>query len=1007
MDLGLRLLGPVELLRDGRPIAAGGPTQRAVLAMLGARGGRPVGVDELVAGIWGESEEPGGGGRSLKTHVSRLRSVLGNGDRSLRTVPGGYRLDAATIAIDAIDFERLLAEAHRQRVSDDPRLAAATLEQALLLWAGPALMDLRDFPFAGPVVARLEELRAGALEDRVAARLAAGEDAVLVAELRELVAEFPYRERLHGQLMIALYRAGQQVAALDAYRVARGRLLLDLGVEPGPELERLHCEILQRADVLKPQPEEPLERDDRPRAALPRRELPTPPALFGRDDQLADLERLVGAARLVTLTGAGGSGKTALALALLHRLAASFRDGAVVVDLGAVAQPDQVLPAIAAALGMSQRVEPLGAQLAAHLAEHRVLLLLDSLEHLLDAAGQLDPLVSASGGWTVATSRTPLGLADEVVVDVPPLDVPAPGDSLEQMRSRPAVQLFLRAAMAAGGRVDHSGEEIAHVGRLCAAVDGLPLAIQIVAAQTRAETPAELVAHLDERLLGFQSRTRDAPARQRTMDAAIGWSVEQLAPDQCAGLSRLSVFAGSFSARGASSVLGLSREQTIGILTALLDASLLTRSATVADQARFRMLQPVRVVARSRVGPALAVEAAARHAAFIAAEVDRLCPRPTGIQREADLRLLRAEYPDVMAALRYLATTQPERCIELADQLDDFWRWTGREVEAGRLAQEVLGGGTLSTRATFLALGMTGMSAFLRGQPDEMRSGLDRMLAIAEELRDNTIIALARLREAEFALMLGEPERARVAARAAVEQARPAGELHVVALALATRALAELGRPDALAVAQEALDMAERGSMAYPALMAMASKAIVLEPNGRIAEAMSVNRAVLELAGRFGALESASLPASNLAGNLLQFWLVADARRVVLPALVAADRAGHRVWVAAVVESLAHVEAARGCWAEALTLMTWARAATEQMGMAGLWSPGERARLERMERWLSELLGQPAAAAAIARGRELKYGELVDYALNLAREPTPESSVPAAAREDATSSPVA
>jgi len=252
MEFGIGLLGPVELRRQGIAVAAGGRTQLAVLAMLALRAGQPVSMDDLVDGIWGESDVASGGRATIWPHISRIRAVLRQaGSQPLATVGGGYRLDAAAMSVDAHEFERLLDLGRGQLADGDAKAATISLDQALTPWRGPALMDLRDFPFAANVATRYDELRVDAAEERTEARLALGESRSLVPELRRLIGEHPYRERLRGQLMLALSRAGQPEAALDAYGAARRQLTMDLGVEPGPELEHLQQQILSHAEGLE------------------------------------------------------------------------------------------------------------------------------------------------------------------------------------------------------------------------------------------------------------------------------------------------------------------------------------------------------------------------------------------------------------------------------------------------------------------------------------------------------------------------------------------------------------------------------------------------------------------------------------------------------------------------------------------------------------------------------------------------------------------------------------
>ncbi len=648
--LAIRLLGPVELWRDGAAVAAGGPTQRAVLAMLALRADQPVSAAALSDGVWGEADEPAGAAKAMQVHVARLRSVLRTDKRQpLQSVPGGYRLDGDRLTVDAAAFERGVADGRRLLGAGQTRAALAQLDAALGRWRGPALMDLRDFPFAAHAADRFEELRVDAAEQAIAARLALGEAQSVVPPLQALIAEHPYRERLHGQLMTALYRSGQQAAALDAYTAARSRLVLDLGVEPGPELQALQQRILAQDPELAATTTPTSQPATRP-AARPRPvpRLPPAPALFGREPLLAELEDLASGERLMTLTGAGGSGKTSLAIALAHRLAPRYADGAFFVDLAAVSRPEQVLPATAAGMGLAPESGNLAAELAAILAERRTLVVLDNCEHVLGAVPELAPLIEATSGLIVATSRTPLGLRAEARVAVPPLAVPDADQ--RDLAAEPTVALFLRAAANAGAVIEP--DELPGVAAMCRALDGLPLAIELVAAQTAVEAVGELETHLAERLPRLAAPSRDVPDRQRTMQAAIGWSLDRLSPLERRAFEQLSVFAGSFSLRGAAAVLETDRAQAIGLLGALLDASLVSRRPSVGRQAQFRMLEPLRAVGRARTPDPAWAGIVRRHAAFMMAEVERLCPRATGSRSVADVAELRHQHPDVVAALR-------------------------------------------------------------------------------------------------------------------------------------------------------------------------------------------------------------------------------------------------------------------------------------------------------------------------------------------------------------------
>jgi DNA-binding SARP family transcriptional activator len=244
-----RILGPVEVRAQGRPLAVAGGRQRALLALLLLRAGEPVSRDRLIEGLWGE-RPPGGAVKTVQAVVSRLRRALGGEAARLVSGTSGYRLQVEPEELDLARFERLCADGRRALAAGRPERASARLRAALEEWHGPALADVALEPFAPPEIARLEEMRAAAVEDRLEADLALGRGVELVGELEALVAREPLRERLRAQLMLALYRAGRQGEALDAYRDAVRTLDAELGLRPGRELESLQQAILAHDPAL-------------------------------------------------------------------------------------------------------------------------------------------------------------------------------------------------------------------------------------------------------------------------------------------------------------------------------------------------------------------------------------------------------------------------------------------------------------------------------------------------------------------------------------------------------------------------------------------------------------------------------------------------------------------------------------------------------------------------------------------------------------------------------------
>ncbi len=302
-----RILGPLEAFDGDRAIALGGTRQRALLAMLLLEAPRVVSTDRLIDELWPDER---GAEKALQVAVSRLRKTLGRD--LIVTRPPGYELRVDAADLDLGRFEEFAAQGRAALAAGDAELASGKLDEALAQWRGPALADLAHEAFGQTEIARLEDLRDSAQEDRIAARLELGHEAELVPELRELIARRPLRERLRGQLMLALYRSGRQAEALDAYAQARAELVEELGIEPGRELRELHEAILRQEPEL-----------DRAAAPAPAPE-PARSTFVGRRRELDQLEAglesaLHGRGRVDLVAGEPGVGKSRLSEELVAK----------------------------------------------------------------------------------------------------------------------------------------------------------------------------------------------------------------------------------------------------------------------------------------------------------------------------------------------------------------------------------------------------------------------------------------------------------------------------------------------------------------------------------------------------------------------------------------------------------------------------------------------------------------------------------------------------------------
>jgi predicted ATPase/DNA-binding SARP family transcriptional activator len=681
------LLGPLRVVEGGRDLTPARPKQRALLAMLLLHREEVVPGAQLIEALWGE-EPPDTAPTALHGHVSKLRKLIGT-DR-IRTRPPGYLLQVSAGELDVARFESLIA---RARERDDPDERSVRLREALALWHGEPLAELRYEAFAEREIARLKELRVAAIEDRVDADLALGRHAELVPELESLVAEHPFRERLRGQLMLALYRCGRQAEALHVFQNGRRALGEELGIDPGPALQQLELRILRQDSSLSVPAgrvrDELVEIHDglaEEVSVLGSADrlagLPADASSFvGREHELGELRSLLGGTRLLTLAGTGGAGKTRLALELGRGAAVSYADGAALVELAAVADPRLVPDAVASALDVRALPGRSPTEtLADFLARRRVLLVVDNCEHVLAAAATLvDVLLRAAVDVTiVATSREPLRVPGEVVFRVPSLTIPDPDAALapDELLDYEAVRLFVdRAAAAAPFVLDE--KSAADVARICVRLDGLPLALELAAARLGALGAGVVAERLDDRFRLLRAGSHAAPTRQQTLLATLQWSHDLLEPDEQLLFRRLAVFAGAFDLEAVEEVCagdGLDRTEVVDVLARLVEKSLVA-PVDVVPQRRYRLLETVRLYARDRL-----VEAG-EETAF----ADRLGQWAIALaELKRDLPELDQERANLLAALDALLARKPEDALRLCVALWTFWLRRIDLVEASR-----------------------------------------------------------------------------------------------------------------------------------------------------------------------------------------------------------------------------------------------------------------------------------------------------------------------------------
>ncbi|MGN9837113.1 BTAD domain-containing putative transcriptional regulator [Nonomuraea sp. H19] len=498
-----RLLGPMRIQLDGSPVRITAPKQRTVLAMLLTRAGHVVPIRSLVAEVWDE-RPPRSAVANLRTYLMQLRRLLPDEER-LVTSDVGYLLRVGPEELDLFEFEALSAQGRQALARHDLRAAEEAFTRALALWEGTAAEDVPLGPSLREVIARLTDHYLGVIEEHADIQLAFGRNTTAATRLREVIAQYPLRERLHGQLMVALYRSGDVVGALDAFGAARRILADELGIDPGPDLRRLHQAILRRdTDLLTADRDAaavPVN-DGRPRPRL----LPRAPTVFvGRSAELAQLHTILYGGTgppVVALHGPGGAGKSALALKAAHGMADRYPDGQLYVDLQGSTPglpalgPAEVLGRFLRAMGVPPGDVPAApAEAATHyqslLADRRVLVVLDNAV----GAAQVAPLLPAGNGCAaLVTSRAALTTVDAVPIAVGMLD------EAESVR--------LLTLLASPERVTAEAEAAAEIARWCGYH---PLALRIAGARL-AGRPDWPLARFSERLSGPQRRLDELQA---------------------------------------------------------------------------------------------------------------------------------------------------------------------------------------------------------------------------------------------------------------------------------------------------------------------------------------------------------------------------------------------------------------------------------------------------------------------------------------------------------------
>lgn len=691
--LRVTLLGAFQVSRGDADLSVPGARLQGLVVRLALAGGRAVEQSVLVDAIWAE-DLPAGPAHALQALVSRLRRTLGSaGD--VAQVAGGYRLDVAAADVDALRFEQLAAAGRDRLRAGDPNAAAAVLGEAVALWGDRPGAEPTVVAAVAPAAAtRLAHTAVEAVADLAAAELSLGRADTAAARLTALLAEHPVHERAAALLMDALAAQGRQAEALALYDRVRETLADALGTDPGTALHERHLRLL-RAERPAPAADEAQTRPSN---------LPAPLTSFiGRDDDLARIDTLLTAGRLVTVLGPGGAGKTRLAVEAARRHRHEYRDGTWMIDLASVTEPAKVGAAVLAGIGLrggalfEARMRGEGSDLdvlADHLDSRESLLLVDNCEHLIDAVARLVAalLSRCSGLRVLATSREPLAVDGEALVPLGSLALPGPYDGVEQARRAASVRLFTERAAAVRPGFDVDETTLPEIRRVVRSLDGLPLALELAAARLRTLSLPELADGLSDRFRLLTTGSRTALPRHRTLRAVIAWSWQLLSEHERTVAERVSILPGGVTPASAAAVCAgtaVPAAEIPELLAGLVDRSLLQLAP---DPGRYRMLETLREYGIDRLAETGDLGTVRDLAAGYFAELmARYDPQLRGPGQLAAMRGISAEYDNALAALRRRCDTgDAPGAVALALNLTWYWHMFGRHRDAAYWLGEAL-----------------------------------------------------------------------------------------------------------------------------------------------------------------------------------------------------------------------------------------------------------------------------------------------------------------------------
>jgi predicted ATPase/DNA-binding SARP family transcriptional activator len=628
-------------------------------------------------------------------------------------------------------------------------------------------------------------------------------------------------------------------------------------------------------------------------------------SLVGRVREIATAHDLLSRTRLLTLTGAGGSGKTRLAAEVVIREAREGRREAAWVELATVHDAAMIEDAVLSALGVTERAETVAAaqQLVHAIGDRPFLLVLDNCEHLVDACAALaDMLLRDCPALSVlATSRAVLGVSGETAWLVPPLSLPDPLDSAPETSE--SVQLFIERARAVKTSFALTDDNRAAVVRICRQLDGLPLALELAAARLRALTAQQVVDRLDDRFRLLTTGNRAALPRHQTLRAAIDWSYDLLDVRERTLLARLAAFSGDFTLEAAEQVCSsrdLARDDVLDLVAELVEKSLV-QMTEVDGTARYRLLETIRQYGVERLAERGETEAMRRqHAEFFFALAEEAEPHFTTVARPLWARRLQDELDNLRQALAWSREGNEVLHVRLVGSLHWFWHSIGQWPEARQWLRSALTvpAGERPSRERAKLLFSAGAIASLQARPESAQVHLEEAEALAESFGDERLLAYARNYRAMALTQISAPE-AEQPLRLAYTWMREANDLYGLRLNFLLQATHKLGQGDlqgARESAEEGVRVARVFGLDRELSIALQVLGMILVREGDLSRAMSALREALECMRRDPQPLFASRSVELIASGLVQRGLFVDAARLHGAAAANRDRIGARYW---------------------------------------------------------------------------------------------------------------